>query len=60
MKKNMRIRKELFVNGMTQRDLARMLGYTEPEMCRILTYELAKSEQDEMIRMIREKSEEPA
>lgn len=53
-KKNQKVRKELFMQGMTQGDLARLLGYSEPEMSRILTYELAASEQDEFVRKIRE------
>lgn len=59
--KNLRVRKALADHSMTQGDLARLLGFTEPEMSRILKFELARSEQDKFIEKIRAtKSEDPA
>jgi predicted XRE-type DNA-binding protein len=59
--KNLRVRKALADHSMTQGDLARLLGFTEPEMSRILKFELARSEQDKFIEKIRAtNSEDPA
>lgn len=55
-RKNIRVRKEMAAYGIDQRKLARMLHITETEMSVVLKRELAKSEQDEMIRVIRESS----
>ena len=53
-RKNVRVRKEMAANGIDQRKLARILHITETEMSVVLKRELARSEQDEIIRAIRE------
>lgn len=53
-KKNLRIRAALAGASMTQGDLARLLGYSEPDLSIIMSVELAKAEQDEIIKKIRE------
>ena len=58
--KNLRVRKELADHSMTQGDLARLLGFTEPTMSVILKFELARSEQDKFIEKIRAAKEDPA
>lgn len=58
--KNMRIRRELATYGMTQGDLAKILKLSAPVVSVILRFELAKSEQDEIIRKIREQDVRPA
>lgn len=52
-KKNLRIRAALAGASMTQGDLARLLGYSEPDLSIIMSVELAKAEQDEIIRRIK-------
>ena len=52
-KKNLRIRAALAGASMTQGDLARMLGLSEPDLSIIMSVELAKAEQDEIIRRIK-------
>lgn len=52
--KNIRVRKAMAEKGFDQRKLSRILHITETEMSVILKYELARSEQDEIIRAIRE------
>ena len=52
--KNQRIRKALFLAGMTQGELGQMMGLSDADVSKLLKYELAKSEQDEIIRLIRE------
>ena len=52
-KKNLRIRAALDGASMTQGDLARLLGYSEPDLSIIMSVELAKAEQDEIIRRIK-------
>ena len=52
-RKNVRVRKEMAANGIDQRKLARILHITETEMSVVLKRELARSEQDEIIRAIR-------
>lgn len=54
MQKNHRIRKALFLAGMTQGELGQLMGLSDPYISKLLQYELAKSEQDEIIRLIRE------
>lgn len=58
--KNVRIRRELATYGMTQGDLAKVLNLSQPFVSMLLKYELAKNEQDEIIRKIREYSAMPA
>ena len=54
MQKNMRIRKALFNAGLKQGSLGKIIGRTEGEVSVILNaYELAKAEQDEIIRQIK-------
>lgn len=52
--KNLRVRKVMAEHGIDQRKLARILGITEQEMSIALKRELAKAEQDEFIRAIKE------
>lgn len=53
-KKNPRIRKAMLERGMKQNDLAEILGLNLSELSVMLKYELAKEEQDEIIRRIKE------
>lgn len=52
--KNLRVRKVMAEHGFDQRKLARILHITETEMSVVLKRELAKSEQDEIIKAIKE------
>ena len=52
--KNKRIRKLLFEEQMTITDLAKVLGLSLGETSTMLKYELAKTEQDEIIRRIKD------
>lgn len=54
MAKNLRIRKALMDADMTQRELGELMGMRDPDISRILKYELAKSEQDAIIKIIKE------
>ncbi len=56
MKKNIRIRKEMINAGINQNDLALILGISRADASRLFKWELAKAEQDEMIRKIRASS----
>lgn len=51
--KNLRVRKALLEADMNQSDLANLIGKSRSYVTMLLNYELAKSEQDELIRMIR-------
>ena len=51
--KNERIKREMA--GMTQKELAGILGVQPPYVSQILKFELAKEEQDEIIRRIKER-----
>jgi predicted XRE-type DNA-binding protein len=53
MAKNLRIRKALMDADMTQRELGELMGMRDPDISRILKYELAKSEQDAIIKIIK-------
>lgn len=52
--KNKRVRKEMFLKCINQNDLAEILGVNKQEMSIMLKYDLAKSEQDNIIAKIRE------
>lgn len=53
-RKNKRIRKVLLDQGLTQNELAEILGVNIAELSVMLKYELAKPEQDEIIRRIKD------
>lgn len=53
--KNLRIRKAMLEASMTQSDLAELLGKSRSYVSMLLNYELAKVEQDDIIRLIRGK-----
>lgn len=55
--KNKRIRKSMGENGIDQRKLSAILGITETEMSVIMKRELARSEQDLIIRAIKDWAE---
>lgn len=52
--KNVRIRRVMAENGITQSELAKILMISDSEMCVVLKRELAKSEQDKIIEAIKE------
>ncbi len=52
-KKNPRIRKAMLERGLKQNDLAELLGLNLSELSVMLKYELAREEQDEIIRRIK-------
>lgn len=56
MKKNIRIRKEMINAGINQADLALLLGVSDADVSRLFKFELAKFEQDEIVRKIRASS----
>ena len=56
--KNKRVRKEMFLKCINQNDLAEILGVNRQEMSIMLKYDLAKSEQDNIIAKIRESAAE--
>ena len=58
MMKNKRVRKEMFLKCINQNDLAEILGVNRQEMSIMLKYDLAKSEQDNIIAKIRESAAE--
>ena len=58
--KNLRVRKAMLEAGMKQHDLAELLGKSRSYVSMLLSCELAKSEQDAIIRAIREKEGEDA
>lgn len=53
-RKNVRVRKEMISNGVNQTILSKLMHISEMECSVMLKRELAKSEQDEIIRTIRE------
>lgn len=53
-RKNKRIRKAMTDAGIVQSTLSQILGESETAVSFILKYELAKQEQDEIIKAIRE------
>ena len=55
MKKNMRVRKALFENGVTHAELASLLGISQPTLSMALSvFELASSEQSRLVKMIKD------
>lgn len=54
MLKNTRIRTTMAKTGITQGDLAKILGVSEPEISYMMKYELSKTEADGIIAKIRE------
>lgn len=52
--KNVRIRRVMAENGITQSELAKILMISDSEMCVVLKRELAKIEQDKIIEAIKE------
>lgn len=54
MLKNTRIRTTMAKTGITQGDLAKILGVSEPEISYMMKYELSKAEADGIIAKIRE------
>lgn len=52
--KNVRIRRVMAENGITQSELAKILQISDSEMCVVLKRELAKMEQDKIIEAIKE------
>lgn len=53
--KNQRVRKAMFMACLNQRELSKILEKSEQEVSIVLNgYELAKSEQDEIVRKIKE------
>lgn len=54
LRKNTRVRKAMAEAGIDQRKLSAILKISENEMSIVLKRELARSEQDELIRAIRE------
>ena len=54
LRKNTRVRKAMAEAGIDQRKLSGILNISENEMSIVLKRELAKTEQDELIRAIRE------
>lgn len=53
--KNARVKFAMLESGITQKELAKMFNTTQPHMSEILgRFELAKKEQDEIIRRIKE------
>ena len=54
LRKNTRVRKAMAEAGIDQRKLSGILNISENEMSIVLKRELARSEQDELIRAIRE------
>lgn len=53
MQKNMRIRMAMTKAGLSQRDLAKILGISEQEASVMLKYDLSKAESDGIIAKIR-------
>ena len=52
--KNQRVRMAMFECGVGQERLAKEFKLTQPDMSKLLnTFELAKKEQDELIKLIR-------
>lgn len=61
MKKNIKVRKALLETGMTHSQLAKLLGMSQPSLSMaISTFELAASEQNRLVRVIREGAESRA
>ena len=54
MAKNLRIRRAMLEADMNQRELGELMGLKDPDISKILKYELAKSEQDAIIKIIKE------
>ena len=54
MAKNLRIRRAMLEADMSQRELGKLMGLKDPYISKILKYELAKSEQDAIIKIIKE------
>ena len=54
---NKRVKKALFETGMSQAKLAKLIGIDKTVLCRVLQFELAKSEQDKMIAAIKTQAE---
>ena len=52
--KNVRVRRVMAESGINQSELARILQISNAEMCVVLKRELAKAEQDEIIKAIKE------
>lgn len=53
-RKNLRVRREMAAAGIDQRKLSNLMHITEMECSVMLKRELAKTEQDELIRIIKE------
>lgn len=53
--KNIRLRKAMLEADMTQYDLAKLMGKSRSYVSMLLNFELAKTEQDELIRLIKGK-----
>lgn len=53
-RKNLRVRKEMAAAGIDQRRLSNIMDITEMECSIMLKRELAKDEQDKLIRIIKE------
>lgn len=54
-RKNLRVRREMAAAGIDQRKLSGLMNITEMECSIMLKRELAKTEQDELIRIIKER-----
>lgn len=52
--KNVRVRRVMAEAGVNQTELAKILQISNAEMCVVLKRELAKAEQDEIIKAIKE------
>ena len=52
-RKNMRVRKAMFLAGMSQEELGKLLGLSGPDISKLMKFELAKAEQDDIIRKIK-------
>lgn len=53
--KNLRVRKAMLEAGMRQQDLANLVGKSRSYVSILLSSELTKSEQDALVRAIRER-----
>lgn len=51
---NKRVKRAMFDAGISQAKLGKILGIDKTVICRVLQFELAKSEQDKMITAIKE------
>lgn len=55
--KNLRVRKAMLEAGMRQQDLANLVGKSRSYVSILLSSELTKSEQDALVRAIRERGD---